>query len=132
VVWSNVLAYHDVTLAPRAQLVELEQIGREFSGQGPTLLNEFSPYGVRHFLRNMDAESPRSAEYARSAAGRNAPAAGDDRGSRRVQLDGLLLYRTIVLRRSATASRPPAVYQLVSTKRHYDVWQRLSNCEYDR
>jgi hypothetical protein len=125
VVWSNVLAYHDVTLAPRAQLVELEQIGKEFSGQGPTLLNEFSPYGVRHFLRNMDAESP-SERRVRPIPLRDGTLLqpGTTADLDEFQLDALLLYRTIVLRRSATASRPPAVYQLVSTKRYYDVWQR--------
>lgn len=56
VLWSNALAYRDVNLAPRDQLAELEQVGREFAGQGPSLMTEFQPVGVRHFLRRLDAE----------------------------------------------------------------------------
>ncbi len=54
VAWSNALAYHDVTLAKRSQLRELEAIGKQFSGDGPALMNEYAPYGVRHFLRKLD------------------------------------------------------------------------------
>ena len=57
VLWSNSLAYHEVTLAPCDQLAELERIGEEFAGQGPTLLTEYQPYGVRHFLREADPEA---------------------------------------------------------------------------
>jgi hypothetical protein len=34
VLWSNALQYHDVWLAPREQLAELEGIGERFAGQG--------------------------------------------------------------------------------------------------
>jgi hypothetical protein len=40
------------------------------------------------------------------------------------QLDAVLVYRTLVLRRSPVASRPPADYQLVESGRYYEVWQR--------
>ena len=33
VFWSNTLAYHDVSLAPRGQLHELETIGHSFAGR---------------------------------------------------------------------------------------------------
>ena len=56
VLWSNGLSYSNAWLAPRAQLAELEQIGTRFAGQGPTLMTETEPYGVRHFLRNLDPE----------------------------------------------------------------------------
>jgi len=56
VLWSNALAYHEANLAPRPQLAELERIGHRFSGQGPALMTEYQPYGVRHFLRGLDAE----------------------------------------------------------------------------
>ena len=52
VLWSNVLAYHDVWLAPRPALAELASIGDRFAGDGPTLMTEYQPYGVRHFLRH--------------------------------------------------------------------------------
>jgi hypothetical protein len=40
------------------------------------------------------------------------------------RLDGILHFRTLVLRRSALASRPPSAYTLVYSGRYYDVWQR--------
>jgi hypothetical protein len=40
------------------------------------------------------------------------------------QLDAVLVYRTLVLRRSPAASRPPSVYQPVWIGRYYEVWQR--------
>ena len=54
--WSNVLAFGDATLAPRDQLAELEAIGEQFRAQGPALMTEYQPYGVRHFLRELDPE----------------------------------------------------------------------------
>ena len=127
VLWSNALAYHDVTLAPRAQLVELERIGEQFAGQGPTLLNDYSPYGVRHFLRNVDAEGPAERRI-RPIPLRNGALVqpGTTADLDEFQLEPLLLYRTIVLRRSATASRPPSIYRLVWAGRYYEVWQRPS------
>jgi hypothetical protein len=42
----------------------------------------------------------------------------------RFQLEGLLVYRTLVLVNSPAASRPPSVYRLVWQGRYYTVWQR--------
>ena len=50
---SNALAYHDVSLAPRDRLGELETIGDRIDGQGPTLYTEFEEFG-KHFLREAD------------------------------------------------------------------------------
>ena len=57
VLWSNVLAYRDVSLAPRDQLAELEELAGVIAGEGPALMTEYSPYGARHFLRDADAEA---------------------------------------------------------------------------
>jgi hypothetical protein len=125
VLWSNVLAYHDVALAPRGQLAELGRIDREFKHQGPTLLNEHSPYGARHFLRDMDTESPseRRARYVALRSGGKLRA-GEAADLDQFRLGALLLYRTLVTRRSGTSSRPPSIYQLVWVGRYYEVWQR--------
>jgi hypothetical protein len=56
VLWSNTLTYGQVWLAPRAQLAELADVGTRFAGEGPTLMTEYQPYGVRHFLRALDPE----------------------------------------------------------------------------
>jgi hypothetical protein len=125
VFWSNVLAYHDVWLAPRSQLSELETIGKQFSGDGPALMTEYAPYGVRHFLRHMDPEG--ASELRRrliplhngQPLEKGAYADIDD-----FQLSGILVYRTLVLVHSPSASRPPSVYRLVWSGPYYDVWQR--------
>ena len=125
VLWSNALAYGEVWLAPRHQLAELETIGHRFAGDGPTLMTEYHPYGARHFLRTMDAEG--AAELRRrpvrlrrgGVLGKSAFADLDE-----FRLEDVLLYRSIVLRRSPVASRPPSPYRLVWRGRFYEVWQR--------
>lgn len=125
VIWSNWLAYHDVKLAPRDRLAELATIGEKFAGAGPTMINEYEPYGARYFLRKMDPEAP--AELRRRVVplrtgeglGKNQWAPVDE-----FQLPAVLVYRTIVLRRSPAESRPPASYTLKWSGHYYDVWQR--------
>lgn len=125
VLWSNVLAYNNVWLAPRSQLRELEAVGEQFSGTGPTLITEYSPYGSRHFLRKLDPES--AGELRRRPIllrnGQQVPKGGYA-DIDQFQLDGVLVYRTLVLVRSPSASRPPSVYRLAWTGSYYDVWQR--------
>jgi hypothetical protein len=125
VLWSNVLAYHDVWLAPRSQLRELETIGKQFSGDGPALTNEYSPYGSRHFLRHLDPES--ASELRRRQVllrdGGVVPKLGYADVDR-FELGEILVYRTLVPVRNPSASRPPSVYQRVSAGRYYEVWQR--------
>jgi hypothetical protein len=125
VLWSNVLAYQEVWLAPRAQLTELERIGERFAGQGPALMTEYQPYGVRHFLRGLDAEGAselrvRPVPLADGTTLGKAEFADLDQ----FQTSGLLIYRTLVLRRSPVSSLPPAPYALVWRGRYYEVWQR--------
>jgi hypothetical protein len=125
VLWSSALAFHEVTLAPRERLSELEQIGKRIAGQGPTLMTEYEPYGVRHFLRDADPEGASELRY-RVIPLRNGqplPKLGFA-DIDRFELEGILVYRTIVLRRSPVGSRPPSVYTLSSRGHYYDVWQR--------
>jgi hypothetical protein len=125
VLWSNALAYRDVSLAPRAQLAELETIAGVIGDTGPTLMTEYQPYGVRHFLR--DAAPEGASELRRrevpllSGHGlrKGMTADLDD-----FQLGAILTYRTLVLRRGPGGSRPPSPYRLVYEGRYYDVWQR--------
>jgi hypothetical protein len=125
VLWSNALAYQDVWLAPHAQLAELARIGDRVAGEGPTLMTEYQPYGVRHFLRDADPEG--AAELRRRTVplrnGRVVPK-GAFADVDAFRLDGLLVYRTLVLRRSPVASRPPSVFHLAWTGRYYEVWQQ--------
>jgi hypothetical protein len=56
VLWSNALTYSGVWLAPYDRLAELESIGHRFAGDGPALMTEHQPYGVRYFLGDLDPE----------------------------------------------------------------------------
>jgi hypothetical protein len=125
VLWSNVLAYGGVNVAPRGRLAELEHIGHEIAGQGPTLMTDYEPYGVRHLLHNGDPEG--ASELRR----RQIPLQsgkllekGESADIDEFNPAAVLVYRTLVLRRSPVGSRPPAPYHLVSSGRWYDVWQR--------
>lgn len=125
VLWSNVLQYHDAWLAPRAQLHELEVIGNRFAGAGPTLMTEFNPYGARHFLRKLDAEGAAELRIrpVPLRTGQLLPKGGYA-DLDQFRLDAVLVYRTLVLRRSPLESRPPSEYRLVWKGRFYEVWQR--------
>lgn len=126
---SSALAYHGSWLAPQEQLAELSEIGQEFKGEGPALMTEYQAYGVRHFLRLLDAEG--ASELRRRAIPRldgaeTAKGAWSDTDE--LVLDpaqeGLLTYRTLVLRRNPSQSRPPSPYELVWQGDYYEVWQR--------
>jgi hypothetical protein len=125
VLWSNALAYREVNLAPRQQLAELEEIGEEFAGAGPALMTEYQPYGVRHFLRKLDAEG--ASELRRRPVslkdGSMLPKGGFAALSAFRPAD-ILVYRTLVLRRSPVGTTPPSPYRLVWSRRFYEVWQR--------
>ncbi len=130
ILWSNGLAYRDVNLAPRAQLAELETIGNQIGGEGPALMTEYNPYGVRHFLRDADPEGSSELRSRQDTllSGRTLPAlayADTDR----FQLATIMQYRTLVLRRSPAQSRPPAPYQLIYRGHYYEAWQRPEGSE---
>jgi hypothetical protein len=130
VVWSNALAYHDVSLAPYGQLRELERIGEEIDGEGPALMTEYQPYGVRHFLRGADAEGVSELRYhpiALRGGGEAEKGAWAD--SDEIELAPLLFYPTLALRRNPAQSRPPSVYALRGRGPYYEVWQRPPGSE---
>jgi hypothetical protein len=125
VLWSNALAYGSVWLAPHDQLAELQEIGARFAGEGPALMTEYQPYGVRHFLRSLDAEGA-SERRVRPVTLRTGGVLGKGQYADLDDFDlgALLVYRTLVLRTSPTASRPPSAYVPVWSGRWYEVWQR--------
>ncbi len=115
VAWSNALAYREVDLAPRERLEELRDVGGRIDGEGPTLTTEFELWGLRHFLRSADAVI---AFRGLSLTERDVV----DLDS--LELGAVLGYRTLVLRRSPLASRPPAAFRLSWSGRYYEIWQR--------
>jgi hypothetical protein len=125
VLWSNYLQYHDVTLAPRARLAELQTIGTLVSHRQPTFFNEYEIYGDRHFLRAGAPVEP--AEYrpvdlptlGNALLTKTAWANIDAFG-----LQTLEPYRSLVVRVGPTESRPPSIYHLVWAGRYYQLWQQ--------
>lgn len=122
---SNLLACTQVTLAPRDELAELSAMAEQIRGKGPTLMTDDQIYGVRHFLRDADPEGVnqlrRRQILLRNGSTADKPLIG---GIDAIALPSVLDYRTIVVRRSPVASRPPANYQLVRRGEYFDVWQR--------
>ncbi len=125
VLWSNALAYHDVLLAPRSRLAELQHIGGLVAGKGPTLIDDYEVYADRHFLRSGAPVEP--AEYRsvtlplRNGAILTKSAWADLDSFAPATLEP---YRSIVLARSPAQSRPPSLYDLVWRGRYYELWQR--------
>jgi hypothetical protein len=125
VLWSNVLAYGDATLAPRERMTELEHIGTLVAGAGPTLVNDYEIYADRHFLRAGAPVEPaeyRTATLPLQSGAILTKAAAADLDS--FALDTLEPYRSIVTPRSPAESRPPSDYRLVWQGRYYQLWQR--------
>lgn len=122
---SNALAYREAWVAPAAAVGELAEIGQEFAGRGPTLMVEYSPYGVRHFLRQMQPESAGEWRVRRvplrdgTVVGKGA---GPDVGG--FADEALQPYELLVIRRSPSASRPPAGFRIARTGTFYNVWER--------
>ena len=74
-------------------------------------MTEYQPYGVRHFLRELDPEGAselrrRTIPLADGSQLEKSAYADTDR----ISLPDLLVYRTLVLRRSPAQSRPPLSY----------------------
>lgn len=125
VLWSNALAYHDVTLAPRAPLAELQKIGELVAHKGPTFVNVFEAYAARHFLRQGAPIEP--AQYRPYNLPLNdgatlTKAAWADIDS--FPMSTLEPYRSIVTRSSPAESRPPSIYRLAWQGRYYQLWVR--------
>ena len=124
VLWSNALAYRETSLAPRDRLAELEHIGERFGGQGPALMTEYEPYGVRHFLRRLDAEGVSELRRRRVPLrdGRTL-AKGAYADLDAIRPAAVLAYRTLVLRRSPFRE-PPA--RPVRTGLEWEVVRRVA------
>jgi hypothetical protein len=92
-------------------------------------MTEYQPYGVRHFLRELDAEGAselRRRQIPRLDGADTSKGEWSDTDALELSpdLEGLLTYRTLVLRKNPRQSRPPEPYQLVYSGEFYEVWQR--------
>ena len=127
VLWSNALAYHEVSNAPRDRLEELAQAGERIDGEGPTLYPEFEEF-AKHFLRDGAPEGPtegwqRRYELSKGRDGnyvRQGLSVDIDRFTDRYMRE----FRTVVLRRGFASSRPGSSFERVWRGRFYEIWQR--------
>jgi hypothetical protein len=128
VLWTNALAYHGASVAPRGRLAELATIGSRFPGQGPTFFNQADEFAV-HFLRTerpfdpaqFSSPVPRAGLAPRPPEQFRSPWDPDE-----LDPSYLQTFRLLVLGRSPRISRPPADYEPVYIGRYYTVWRRSS------
>ena len=135
---TNVLAYHDAQLAPYDRYREQLAIADKLKGRGPVVFTEFDEF-AKHFMRSAQVlsqpewpfEFPTGPLNPKGAAQRLAANTDGLHPSLKSPLDPdgispttLAAARFLVLRRSPTASRPPANYRLRRRLRYYEVWER--------
>ena len=134
VLWSNALAYHDVLLTPYHRYAELLELNERFAGRGPALINEYDEF-AKYFLRDVPGLSQpewphgyRGAPYEPTALRdpKRRPTLKTPLDMDDLDLPYLQSMPYIVIRRSPTASRPPANFELVKQGVFYDVWRRGS------
>ena len=134
VLWSNWDQYHDVWLAPRGQLHELETIGHRIAGQGPTLMTDYQVYGARHFLRSAILRRRRAAQALRLPDERAGAAAEDALGGHRplpARRHPRLPHARPAARARFRAGRPRSTGS--SGAGATEVWQRArAGAEHDR
>ncbi|HEV2059917.1 MAG TPA: hypothetical protein VGR11_11220 [Solirubrobacteraceae bacterium] len=134
VVSSSALAYHDVSLTPYDRYAELLELNERLAGRGPVIFNEYDEFG-KYFLR--DASSYNEPEwphgYRHEPYEPNALADPKRRPSMKtpldvddLRLDYLQSAPYIILRRSPTASRPPANFRLAWSGDFYELWRRTA------
>jgi hypothetical protein len=134
----NVLAYHDVQLAPHDRYEEQLSIAEQLEGKGPVVFAEYDEF-AKHFMRRTQVLSQPEWPFEFPVGPLNVKGAATHVEENRDGLhptfkapldpDGitpssLQKANYIVIRRSPTASRPPANYRLVRRGRYYEVWQR--------
>lgn len=118
--------YKEAPLAPYGDNAELARIGASGPQAAPALITDYSPYGARHYLSALAGQG--AGELRRDVIplrqdpgglGKTGVADIDDFEPR-----AIYPFKTLVLRRTVTASRPPSNYQLVWQGANYQQWQR--------
>jgi hypothetical protein len=122
---SSWLVARDVYIAPRAELVELRDMGEQLAGQGPTLVLNYEGYGTRYYLGPAEDEGVSELRYNTipSRTGEQFPdfttAEIDD-----VDQQALFSYPVITRRTTPVGSRHPSGYRPVHEGRFFEAWQR--------
>jgi hypothetical protein len=122
---SSVAVTRSTWAAPRDGFDDLRALAPRIKGGGPTLLLDHDTFADRYFLRGAQTDGAtdlRSREI-RGNNGTTFPPFST------VEVDDvapadLFAYRTLVRRRSPSASRPPLAYNRVFAGRVWEAWQR--------
>jgi hypothetical protein len=127
VIVSNIVTYHDVSLAPRDRLAELDEVADMASENRPLLYTEFEEMG-KHFLRDAEPVGATEAFYVPGLSP-ELRAGGDPRFGYPVEVSALKpaevrRFGAVVLRRGPDGDRPPAGYELDWRGRYYELWTR--------
>lgn len=129
---SNYLAIRHTWLAPSEKVQELAKIGQDFKSQGPALMTDYAVAGARYFLRDLSAESASELRV------HQIPMRDGKKLDKGFAADIDLFdnkeisdYKLLVLKHSATGSRPLFNYDLKFTGKYYDVWQ-INNLNSDK
>jgi hypothetical protein len=132
--YSNALAYRDVSYAPHDRYDELLKLNDRLDGRGPVILNEYDEF-AKYFLRDVPVYSQpewphgyRDAPYKPDALRdlQRRPSLKTPLDTDDLTLKYLESVPFIIVRRSPIASRPPANFRRVSHGKYYDLWQRTS------
>jgi hypothetical protein len=127
VIASNLSGYHEVLLAPKDRLAELQRIGQLVAGKGPTFINDYEVYADRHFLRDGAPTEPaeyREADLPTTTGALLVKTAYADLDS--FSIATLMPYRSIVVRNSPVESRPPSLWHIVWSGRYYQLYERAA------
>ena len=134
----NALAYHDAQLAPYDRYEEQISIAEQLEGKGPVVFAEYDEF-AKHFMRRSQVLSqpewpfefpigPLNVKGAAAHVDKNRdglhPSFKSPLDPDSITPSSLEAASYIVMRRSPTASRPPANYRLVRRGRYYEVWKR--------
>ena len=124
---SNGLIYHEVSLAPRERLAELQDVADRTAGQGPLLYTEFEEF-AKHFLRDSDPVGATEALTVPGLTPINSdgtpPRFGYPAEVAALRPEDVRRFRTIVLRREPLAEPPPPPFRLDWSGTYYEVWSR--------
>ncbi|HEV7943574.1 MAG TPA: hypothetical protein VGP17_12330 [Solirubrobacteraceae bacterium] len=123
---SDALAYAHDRVAPTAQIEAMSAVAKRFAGQGLVFWNENEEYS-KYFARETRIDSP----YEPYTPFQVQPLSPISFYGRYFDLDeqafaSIDRFPIIVMRRSPSASRPPANYRLAYENTYYQAWRRTA------
>jgi hypothetical protein len=127
VLYGNALTYHDMSLAPAARYIQLEQIGKRFAGVDRAFFPAFDEYS-EYFLRRehvYDLVRPPGLQIRPGAVNLAPGQFAYSLDINQLELSFVQSFPLLVIPRSPEASRPPANFDLVDRTSEFEVWRRV-------